>query len=84
MITVFLLGFLPAMEAQSRGNYGLMDQIAALQWVQENIAQFGGDPRNITLLGHGHGASCAHLLMLSPMAKGKRFRILSFQIIFLK
>ncbi|KAG8198343.1 hypothetical protein JTE90_021591 [Oedothorax gibbosus] len=65
-----ILGFLPAMEAQSRGNYGLMDQIAALQWVQENIAQFGGDPRNITLLGHGHGASCAHLLMLSPMAKG--------------
>ncbi|XP_054709180.1 neuroligin-2-like [Uloborus diversus] len=65
-----ILGFLPAMEAASRGNYGLMDQIAALHWVQENIAQFGGDPRNITLLGHGFGASCAHLLMLSPMAKG--------------
>ncbi|KFM58800.1 Neuroligin-3, partial [Stegodyphus mimosarum] len=47
-----------------------MDQIAALNWVQENIAQFGGDPRNITLVGHGYGASCAHLLLLSPMAKG--------------
>ncbi|GFR27547.1 neuroligin-3 [Trichonephila clavata] len=63
--------FLPAMEGTSRGNYGLLDQIAALHWVQENIAQFGGDPRNITLLGHGYGASCAHLLMYSPKAQGK-------------
>lgn len=67
---LFFTGFLPAMEAASRGNYGLMDIITALHWVQENIAQFGGDPRNVTLLGHGYGASCAHLLMLSPMSKG--------------
>lgn len=54
-----------------RGNYGLMDQVAALHWIQENIAEFGGSPSNVTIVGHGHGAACAHLLMLSPMAKGK-------------
>lgn len=53
-----------------RGNYGLMDQVAALHWIQENIAEFGGSPTNVTIVGHGHGAALAHLLMLSPMAKG--------------
>ncbi|GFT59122.1 neuroligin-4, Y-linked [Nephila pilipes] len=71
-----ILGFLPAMEGTSRGNYGLLDQIAALHWVQENIAQFGGDPRNITVLGHGYGASCAHLLMYSPKAQGLFQRVI--------
>lgn len=47
-----------------------MDQVAALHWIQENIAEFGGEPRNVTLIGHGFGAACVHLLMLSPMAKG--------------
>ncbi len=53
-----------------RGNYGLMDQVAALHWIQENIAEFGGQPTNVTIIGHGYGAACAHLLMISPMAKG--------------
>lgn len=47
-------------------NYGLMDQIAALKWVQENIRQFGGDSHKITLFGHGRGAACIHYLMQSP------------------
>jgi len=47
-------------------NYGLMDQIAALKWVQENIRQFGGDPGKITLFGHNRGAACIHYLMQSP------------------
>ncbi|UYV83710.1 Ces3, partial [Cordylochernes scorpioides] len=47
-----------------------MDQVAALHWLQENILEFGGDPDNVTVLGHGHGAACVHLLMVSPMAKG--------------
>ncbi|OXU27438.1 hypothetical protein TSAR_014463 [Trichomalopsis sarcophagae] len=42
-----------------------MDQIAALHWVQENIAYFGGDPKNVTLLGHGTGAACVNFLMTS-------------------
>ncbi|OQV23725.1 Neuroligin-1 [Hypsibius exemplaris] len=51
-----------------RGNYGLMDQVAAIKFVEENIEQFGGDPNNITLLGHGTGAACVNLLMISPVA----------------
>lgn len=42
-----------------------MDQIAALHWVQENIAYFGGDPKNVTLVGHGTGAACVNFLMTS-------------------
>nr|CAD7199467.1 unnamed protein product [Timema douglasi] len=47
-------------------NYGLMDQIAALHWVQQNIALFGGDAGNVTLFGHGTGAACINFLMTSP------------------
>lgn len=54
-----------------------MDQVAALHWVQENIREFGGSPENVTLVGHGHGAAFAHLLMLSPMAKGKSHLVLA-------
>ncbi|XP_043283676.1 neuroligin-4, X-linked-like isoform X2 [Venturia canescens] len=65
-----VLGFLNAnMIRHSKArvaNYGLMDQIAALQWVQENIALFGGDPGNVTLMGHGTGAACVNFLAISP------------------
>ena len=44
---------------------GILDQIAALHWVQENIEHFGGDPRNVTIMGHGTGAACVHFLMTS-------------------
>ena len=64
------LGFLPAVDKSARGNYGLMDQVAALHWIQENIGEFGGDAENITIFGHGFGAAFVNLLMLSPMAKG--------------
>lgn len=50
---------------KSPSNYGLMDQIAALHWIQENIAVFGGDPSNVTLMGHGTGAACVGFLMAS-------------------
>ncbi|XP_054721306.1 neuroligin-4, X-linked-like isoform X2 [Uloborus diversus] len=65
-----LLGFLPALDESSRGNYGIMDQVAALHWIQENIPEFGGDPKNVTVFGHGHGAAFVNILMLSPLAKG--------------
>ncbi|XP_054724371.1 neuroligin-4, X-linked-like [Uloborus diversus] len=65
-----VLGFLPAMDRLARGNYGLMDQVAALHWIQENILEFGGDSDNVTIFGQGHGAACVNFLMLSPMAKG--------------
>jgi para-nitrobenzyl esterase len=66
------LGWLthPALSEGGSGNYGLMDQVAALHWVHANIAAFGGDPDNVTLFGSGAGATSIALLMLCDEARG--------------
>jgi para-nitrobenzyl esterase len=61
----------------SSGNYGLLDQLAALTWVKRNIAQFGGDPDNVTLFGESAGAIDAALLMTSPLSAGLFRRVIS-------
>lgn len=70
------LGFLahPLLSAESpdniSGNYGLLDQVAALQWVQRHIDRFGGDPDRVTIFGQSAGAESVSLLLVNPLARG--------------
>lgn len=60
-----------------KGNYGFMDQIAALQWIQKNIAAFGGDPNNVTIFGFSAGGVSVHSLLTIPATKGLFHKMIS-------
>jgi carboxylesterase type B len=67
-------GFLSTEDAACPGNNGLKDQVAALRWVRDNIAAFGGNPKSVTIFGESAGGASVHYHMLSPASKGENRR----------
>ncbi|XP_009673024.1 fatty acyl-CoA hydrolase precursor, medium chain isoform X2 [Struthio camelus] len=65
-----ILGYFSTGDEHARGNWGYLDQVAALQWIQENILNFGGDPGSVTITGESAGAVSVSALVISPLAKG--------------
>ena len=76
-ILIFVAGFLSTEDSASPGNYGFKDQVAALKWVQNNIASLGGNPDCVTIFGQSAGAGSVHLQMLSPLSAGLFHRAIS-------
>ncbi|XP_051661775.1 fatty acyl-CoA hydrolase precursor, medium chain-like [Manacus candei] len=72
-----VLGYLSTGDEHARGNWGYLDQVAALQWIQENIIHFGGDPGSVTITGESAGGISVSALVLSPLAKGLFHRAIS-------
>lgn len=58
-------------EVSAAGGAAVLDMTAALSWVNRNIAAFGGDPKRLTLLGHGAGAALVNVILMLPSSKGK-------------
>eukprot|EP00058_Branchiostoma_floridae_P025789 XP_002611279.1 hypothetical protein BRAFLDRAFT_210697 [Branchiostoma floridae] len=71
------LGFMPTLDDDSPGNFGLVDVMKSLEWVQGNIRNFGGDPDRVTIFGESGGAWAVSLLVMSPMATGLFHRAIS-------
>uniref|UniRef100_A0A8B9N403 Carboxylic ester hydrolase n=1 Tax=Accipiter nisus TaxID=211598 RepID=A0A8B9N403_9AVES len=65
-----IVGYFSTGDKHARGNWGYLDQVAALRWIQENIIHFGGDPGSVTIAGESAGGLSVSALVLSPLAKG--------------
>lgn len=76
-------GFLNLEDEHAPGNQGLKDQVMALQWVQFNIRNFGGDPENVTIFGESAGGASVHYLSISPQGKGSIIYLFKKKMCFL-
>ena len=65
-----MLGFLSLADANLAGNMGLLDQVMALKWVQNNVREFGGNPDRVTIMGESAGSWSVFYHMMSPLSKG--------------
>ncbi|XP_070940655.1 liver carboxylesterase 1-like isoform X3 [Macaca nemestrina] len=72
-----ILGFFSTGDEHSRGNWGHLDQLAALRWVQDNIASFGGNPGSVTIFGESSGGESVSVLIFSPLSKNLFHRAIS-------
>ena len=72
-----MFGFLSTETGEAPGNYGMLDQVAALRWVKENIGAFSGDPDRVTIMGQQAGGASVHYHLLSPLTKGLFSRAVS-------
>ncbi|CAO2610540.1 Liver carboxylesterase 1 [Lemmus lemmus] len=70
-------GFFSTGDEHSRGNWGHLDQVAALRWIQDNIVNFGGNPGSVTIFGESAGGACVSALVVSPLAKNLFHRAIS-------
>ena len=70
-LSILFTGFLKTgTKGSAQGNFGLMDLVAGLHWLRENLPAFNGDAHKVTLMGHGTGAALANILIVSPVASG--------------
>lgn len=72
-------GFLNLYDEAATGNQGMKDVVMALQWVQQNISKFNGDPGNVTIFGESAGGAIVHYLTLSPLSEGINHRFIDTQ-----
>ena len=70
------LGFLTTENSYATGNYGFLDVVRALEWIQENIQQFRGDNSKVTVMGHDSGASLIGFMLVSPLTRGRSMFVL--------